>query len=114
MNTTGIGKEAEDAAAAHLTKQGYEILARNWRRRVCEIDIVAKKNKVVYFVEVKYRTSEAQGSGLEYITPQKTRQLKFAAQQWIAESEWEGDYRILAASVASDRLVPIIEQVVEI
>jgi uncharacterized protein (TIGR00252 family) len=98
--TTKIGQAAEGVAALYLSQQGYQILQRNYRNRVCEIDIIAKKDKTIYFVEVKYRSSEKQGGGLEYITPKKLRQLHFAAQIWNQEHKWDGDFRLMAAAVA--------------
>ena len=99
MKTTAIGKEAEAAVAHHLKNQGYEIVTRNWRTRTCEIDIVAMKNKIVFFVEVKYRRQHEQGDGFEYITKTKLKQMKFAARQWNAENDWSGDYRLVAVSL---------------
>lgn len=73
MKTTFIGKRAESRVADFLKNKGFKILAQNWRTKVCEIDVIAQKDKVAYFVEVKYRSSEKQGDGLEYITPKKTK-----------------------------------------
>jgi Holliday junction resolvase-like predicted endonuclease len=111
VSTTSLGRAAEVAVATSLGRDGYKILASNWRRPRCEIDIVAKKGGVVYFVEVKYRTSPSQGTGLDYITPQKLKQLTFAAQLWCAENNWDGDYRLLAASVKAE---PLVEAIIEI
>ena len=99
MNTTSIGQKAEMAVCELLKAKGYKILDRNWRTRLCEIDIIAQKKSIIYFCEVKFRRSEQQGSALEYITPAKLKQIKFAAQIWCSEQDWNGDYRILAAGV---------------
>jgi uncharacterized protein (TIGR00252 family) len=104
MKTTFIGKDAESRVADFLKANKFKILAQNWRTRVCEIDIVAQKEKVVYFVEVKYRSSDKQGSGLEYITPKKLGQMHFAAEIWNQQNDWEGDYRILGAEVTDDKI----------
>jgi Holliday junction resolvase-like predicted endonuclease len=104
MKTTFIGKDAESRIADFLKANKFKILAQNWRTRVCEIDIVAQKEKVVYFVEVKYRSSDKQGSGLEYITPKKLGQMHFAAEIWNQQNDWEGDYRILGAEVTDDKI----------
>lgn len=77
--TRAIGNESEDAAANYLANQGYELLERNWRTKACEIDIVARKEDILYFVEVKHRKSDAQGGGLAAITEKKLHQMKFAA-----------------------------------
>lgn len=111
--STYIGKAAEDAVAEHLKKFGFEILAQNWRTRWCEIDIVAQKDKVIHFVEVKYRKSARYGSGLDYITLSKTKQLKRAALFWISEYTWEGDYQIDVASVdGQNGLIELIENAI--
>ena len=98
-HTTGIGQAGEEAVAAYLKKQGFEILARNWKTRWCEIDIVSKKGARVHFVEVKFRKNSIHGSGLEFITSSKIKQLKLAARFWVSEYDWEGDYQIDAAGV---------------
>lgn len=82
-----------------MQRQGYEIIAQNWRTRWCEVDIVAKKADIIYFVEVKYRKNTMYGDGFAYITPQKQRQLIFAANFWVAQHKWRGDYVLNAASV---------------
>ena len=78
------GAKAEAAAAEFLEREGYEILERNWKTRWCEIDIIARKGQVVRFVEVKYRRGNRQGVGLDYITPSKQKQMRFAAELWLA------------------------------
>jgi len=102
MRTTTRGRQAETAVAEVLRGRGFEILDQNWRTPRCEIDIIVRKNNVVYFVEVKYRSNESQGDGLGYITYRKLQQLYFAARVWLQQNNWEGDYRLLAASVSGD------------
>ena len=107
--STESGKRAEEAAAKYLELKGYKILDMNWRRPKCEIDIVASKaektglfsrEKTVYFIEVKYRRNTEHGSGLDYITAQKLRQMKFAADMWVADENWQGSYELGAVEVA--------------
>lgn len=109
MRTTFIGKQAENKVADYLKSRGFKILAQNWRTKVCEIDVVAKKDNVIYFVEVKYRSSEKQGNGLDYITPGKLKKVQFAAQVWNQQNDWDDDYRILAAAVSDDATIEIVE-----
>lgn len=98
--TTSIGQSAETAVANYLTGQGFSVIARNWKTKLCEIDIVARKNNIVYFVEVKFRQGAEQGSGLEHITPRKLNQIKFAVRVWCHSNDWDGDCRILGAEVS--------------
>jgi len=100
MTNFAHGRAAEDAAAEYLKKHGYMILDLNWRTRYCEIDIVAQQKKTIYFVEVKYRENDAHGSGLEYITEKKLQQMRFAAEMWVQENDWRGDYDIVAIEVS--------------
>lgn len=93
---------AEDAAAEYLKSNGYKVLAQNWRTRWCEIDIVATKNSVAYFVEVKYRKSDNWGDGLDAITHKKLEQMAFAAEFWVSDNKWRGDYQLAAVSATGN------------
>lgn len=99
-STTDIGRKAEKAASLYLEMRGYRILERNWRRPRCEIDIVAEKASVVYFVEVKHRFNDEQGGGLEAITPTKLKKMRYAAATWREESKWRGESQLAAIETA--------------
>ena len=99
MSSKETGARAEVAASLYLEMRGYKILERNWRRPRCEIDIVAQKGSSRHFVEVKYRRDDGQGGGLEAITPTKLRQMQRAAQMWVEENEWPGEYILSAVEV---------------
>jgi ribonuclease HII len=100
--STARGQQAELAAAAFLEYHGCTVIARNWRTRWCEIDIIAQRDGVIYFVEVKYRSSNAWGSGLDYITPKKLQQMQFAAEFWRARHGALGQCKIAAAELTGD------------
>jgi len=100
MNQTQTGRRAEQVAADFLVYKGCHMLDRNWRTRWCEIDIVARRDGVVYFCEVKYRVTNKQGSGVEYITDQKLRQMRFAAGFWVAAHDWAGGMELCAIEVS--------------
>lgn len=112
MTTTEIGRLAEDTVAAHLSKIGFRIAAQNWRTRWCEIDIIATKKQAVYFVEVKYRSSNIWGDGLDAITPKKLEQMTFASQMWVQQNNWKDDCRLMVASVSGNP--PQIDSLFEI
>jgi Holliday junction resolvase-like predicted endonuclease len=97
------GHLAEQIAAAHLKRQGYRIRDTNWKTRYCEIDIVAEKTGCIYFVEVKYRQTDSQGTGFDYITPKKIKRMTFAAEVWVQVAEWRGDYVIAAVEVSGEQ-----------
>jgi putative endonuclease len=81
-----LGRFGEDVAAAHLEGEGLVLVARNWRCREGEIDIVAVDGAVLVFCEVKTRSSLAFGSPAEAVSPTKLRRLKVLAARWLAES----------------------------
>ena len=114
MTTRQIGDKGEQAAADWLTARGHEIVARNWRTRYCEIDIVSVKGEVLYFTEVKYRKNDDFGDGLAAITAKKQRQMRFAAELFLAgKPECSGmAAKLLAASVSGDP--PVVQAVVEV
>jgi Holliday junction resolvase-like predicted endonuclease len=110
MQTTELGSIGEQIAAEALVLDGYRIFERNWKTKYCEIDIVATKDNVIYFVEVKYRTTDRQGDGFAYITSKKLEHMYRAAEIWVAKQRWTGEYTILAASITGkNRAIEIIE-----
>lgn len=101
VTTKQIGDAAEDVVAAFLQERGHGILARNWRTKHCEIDIVSRVGETVYFTEVKYRKNDRQGGGLAAITTKKQRQMAFAAELFAAKNMMTGhDLRLAAADVS--------------
>lgn len=100
MSTTETGRKAERAAANYLEMRGYHIMEMNWRRPRAEIDIIAVKNKVTYFVEVKYRKNDHQGGGLDYITDAKLQRMKRGAYYWVDETKYTGEFQLAAIEVA--------------
>lgn len=105
MNSTEIGRKAEAAARVYLGMRGYEIIEHNWRRPRCEIDIIAQKDGVIYFTEVKYRHHDDQGSGLEAVTKTKLKQMQYAANTWVEEHKWSGQFCLAAVEIAGDKFV---------
>lgn len=82
-----LGARGEDLAVAELQRQGMEVLARNWRCRIGEIDIVAaepsERGTTVVFCEVKCRSGLGFGDPLEAITWAKLRTLRALAAEWL-------------------------------
>lgn len=94
------GAEAEDHVARYLQQNGYKIIDKNWKTKWCEIDVIAKKDGCMHFVEVKYRSSDVWGSGLDYITSKKLRKMDLAARSWIEINGWQGEHTLSAAEVS--------------
>jgi len=99
MTSFDTGRRAEKAAADYLRQNGFEIVGQNLRTRTYEIDIVAQRDAILYFVEVKYRKNDATGGGLEYITPRKLKQMQFAAEMWLSENRRSDPYRLAGIEV---------------
>lgn len=80
-----IGNAAEEKAAHYLESLEHSIVARNWKTKWCEIDIISLKDGILYFVEVKYRKNNDSGDGFAAITKTKLRQMSFAAEYYSAK-----------------------------
>jgi uncharacterized protein (TIGR00252 family) len=112
MSTTEIGRQAESVVAKYLERQGYDIKSQNWRTRLCEIDIIAAKDNIVNFIEVKYRRRADWGDGLDAITNKKLQQMTFAADLWVQTNKWPGDYRLVVISASGQP--PKTDKIIEI
>lgn len=97
-----IGDKAEDAVVTRLQHDSHTILARNWRTKFCEIDIISRKAGRVYFTEVKYRKNSVYGDGLEAITTKKQARMKFAAELYVSRYNLQDDVQLAVAAVAGD------------
>jgi len=78
-----MGKRGEDLACRELERRGYEIVARRFRVRSGELDIVARDGATLVFVEVKARASRAFGDAAEAVTPRKQLQLTRLANEYL-------------------------------
>ena len=83
INKRQIGDQYENMAARYLEKQGYKILARQYRSRQGEIDLVAQDGRVVVFVEVKGRQNTAFGLPQEAVDRRKQQRLWKVAQHFL-------------------------------
>jgi putative endonuclease len=84
MSRTGLGRAGEAQAARFLEAQGYVLLARNWRIREGELDIVAQEGDTLAFVEVKTRRTHTHGAGEEGIDARKQQRLAQLAERFLA------------------------------
>lgn len=78
------GLTGERLAAVYLQQLGFTILTRRYRSRAGEVDLIARQDRMLYFVEVKYRPQGRLGSGLVAVTPDKRRRLKLTARHYLA------------------------------
>ncbi|MBV8327096.1 YraN family protein [Chryseobacterium sp.] len=97
-----FGKIAEDMAADYLLKNGYKILARNFRFQKAEIDIIAEKDHLMIIVEVKARSSDVFLLPQEAVTKTKIRSVVSAANHYLEEFNKDQEVRFDIISVLPD------------
>ena len=93
------GDLGENMAAVFLEKKGYEIVARNYRFRKAEIDIIVRRDDWLLFVEVKTRKSNAYGEPEKFVGIKKANQIFLAAEEFIFSNDWNGHVRFDVVSV---------------
>lgn len=82
-STKNKGKEGEDIACKYLVTNDFQLLERNWQCSKYEVDIIAKKNDLLLFIEVKYRTGNYFGEPEIFVTVKQKRNLIRAANFYI-------------------------------
>lgn len=98
------GAEAEELAARHLQAQGLELLARNWRCRYGEIDLILRDGATLVFVEVRSRRRGDYGGAAESISAAKRARLKRSAAAYLAQCRHRGACRFDVVLMDADRL----------
>jgi putative endonuclease len=92
MTRAELGAFGEQLAVDHLQALGLVILARNWRCRYGELDVIAadQVSRTAVFVEVKTRTGDGFGGLAEAVPPQKVRRLRRLTSLWLAgqDTRW--------------------------
>lgn len=96
------GKQGEAAAVRFLQENGYEIVATNYRYQHAEIDLIAKKGKLLVFVEVKTRSNLSYGQPEEFVSYTKAKLVMKAAEHYVFAHDWLHDIRfdIVAVTLA--------------
>ncbi len=104
-----IGAAGEKAAEDWLDREGFEIIARNWRSGRYELDIVAKRGEAIHFVEVKTRDADSWASPEEAMTPAKQRSLRLAVQAWLAQNptDLEPQIDLVAIDTSPDGILEV-------
>jgi putative endonuclease len=111
--TQPFGRYGEQLVIRHLEKGGYQIVASNWRCSLGEIDIIAKKENILVFVEVRSRHAENTELSFESINKRKQTKLTALANEYINTHHLDAmHWRIDVIGVAIPRSgKPIIEHV---
>lgn len=97
--------QGEGIAAKWYQAHGYEVLARNWRRREGEIDLILRQGSLYVFAEVKTRTSDAFGVPAEAVNREKQARIHRLAARWLRESApGPGDIRFDVVSILGGKV----------
>jgi len=88
-----LGKKGEEAAVYYLMEKGHVLLQQHYRFGRAEIDIITREKGIIVFSEVKTRTSNKYGYPEEYITREKIRLVKEAAEEFMYRNKFEGEVR---------------------
>ena len=100
MRSRGIW--GEELVADYLRKRHYEILAHSYRSRFGEIDLIARQQGVICFVEVKLRSSTEYGLPREFVDRRKQEKLRITAEAYLAQEDLDCDARFDVAEVYAD------------
>lgn len=88
-----IGKEGELIAERKLVKEGYIVLERNYRFKRDEVDIIASKNDLIIFIEVKTRSNNYLGEPEEAVTKSKQKRIIKVANHYMLENDLDNEAR---------------------
>ncbi len=110
MKAKAAGNRGEAEAARYLRKQGYTLLASQWRCRFGEIDLIAKDRQgMLCFVEVKLRSNLTVGLPREFVDSRKQEKLRMAAAAYMSRYELDVPARFDVAEVYADETGRILK-----
>ena len=101
------GNTGEGLAAIYLSEKGYNILHRNWRHSRWEVDIIAEKDTILHFVEVKTRNTKKFGHPEESVGKKKIQNLINAAEEYVYQHpQWKRiQFDVLSITILKHELV---------
>ncbi len=101
-----LGRMGENLAAIYLEKQGYEILDRNWRFQHAEIDIIARNENTLIFIEVKSRSDDYFGEPEDAVSPRKMTLIADAATRYmeLMDHEWAVRFDVISLIIKSEEV----------
>lgn len=117
MSSVSHGQQGEKLALEYILSRGYAILDKNWRgakgQRAPEIDIIAKDNETIVFIEVKTASTSRFGSPEYWITDTKRKRLIAGAQAYIAQNSSDSvSFRFDAIMIDNRSPKPLIRHIV--
>ena len=99
-----LGDRGEQVVVDYLETSGHEIVARNYKTKLFEVDIVSRKDRALYFTEVKYRGSNDFGAGLDFIDKKKQEKMRLAVEGFMTANPEYADFipTLAVAAVGKD------------
>ena len=95
-----LGDRGEQVVVDYLETSGHEIVARNYKTKLFEVDIISRKDRALYFTEVKYRGSNDFGAGLDFIDKKKQEKMRLAVAGFLATHPEYADFTPILAVAA--------------
>ena len=95
-----LGDLGEQVVVDYLEASGHEIVARNYKTKLFEVDIISRRGRVLYFTEVKYRGSNDFGAGLDFIDKKKQEKMRLAVAGFLATHPEYADFTPILAVAA--------------
>ena len=104
ITTRQLGDRGEQVVVDYLEVSGHEIVARNYKTKLFEVDIISQKNEMLYFTEVKYRSDHDFGEALVFIDKKKQQKMHLAVEGFLAAHPEYTDFRptLAVAAVGKD------------
>ena len=98
------GNLGEDMAVEYIAQKGYRLLHRNWRHSHWEVDLIAEKEEVLHFIEVKTKRSKKFGNPEDQVNKKKIRNLINASEEYLYQNpEWKRiQFDVLAITMLKD------------
>jgi putative endonuclease len=104
-----IGDKGEDNAVNFLFASGYEVLERNYRFGRAEIDIIASKESVLVFIEVKTRKNINYGYPENFLSEPQEDRIHRAAEEYVFQKSWQGEVRFDIIAILWDGSEPTLD-----
>ena len=104
ITTKQLGDRGEQVVVDYLEAYGHKIVARNYKTKLFEVDIISRKNEMLYFTEVKYRSDHDFGEALDFIDKKKQQKMHLAVAGFLAANPEYADFTptLAVAAVGED------------
>ena len=104
INSKQLGDRGEQVVVDYLETSGHEIVARNYKTKLFEVDIISQRGRVLYFTEVKYRGGSDFGAGLDFIDKKKQQKMRLAVEGFMTANPEYADFTptLAVAAVGKD------------